>query len=88
MKATLIVQNLKCGGCAKTIINRISELEHVSNVEVNVESSSVTFEYKDLEDALEVKKNLGKIGYPSVDMANSTMSMLKSYVSCATGKMK
>ena len=88
MKASLIVQNLKCGGCAKTIIDKVSELEHIYNVQVDVESSTVSFEYTDLEDAISVKNKLQKIGYPSVDMENTTMSMLKSYVSCATGKMR
>lgn len=88
MKASLIVQNLKCGGCAKTIIDKVSELEHISNVQVDVEYSTVSFEYSELEDAIIVKNKLQKIGYPSVDMENTTMSKLKSYVSCATGKMR
>lgn len=88
MKASLIVQNLKCGGCAKTIIDKVSELKHISNVQVHVESSTVSFEYLDLDDAISVKNKLQKIGYPSVDMENTSMSILKSYVSCATGKMK
>ncbi|WP_431167826.1 heavy-metal-associated domain-containing protein, partial [Tenacibaculum halocynthiae] len=66
MKATLVVQNLKCGRCAKTIISKVSELDSVSNVSVDVETSSVSFEYQDLDDALLVKEKLRKIGYPSV----------------------
>lgn len=88
MKATLVVQNLKCGGCAKTITSKVSELDSVSNVSVDVETSSVSFEYQDLGDALLVKEKLRKIGYPSVDMENSKMAQFKSFVSCASGKMK
>lgn len=88
MKATLLVQNLKCGGCAKTIINSVSELENISEVSVDVDSSAVSFGYKNVEDALRVKEKLQKIGYPSVDMENTTASMLKSFVSCASGKFK
>lgn len=88
MKTTLIVQNLKCGGCAKTIVNKVSELDNISDVAVDVENSSVSFAYQDLEDALKVKEKLQKIGYPSVDMENTTAAKLISYLSCATGKMK
>ena len=88
MKATVVVQNLKCGGCAKTIINKVSELENISQVNVDLESSSVSFIYKNLDDMLNVKERLQKIGYPSVDIKNTKMSLLKSYLSCASGKMK
>ncbi|MEC8830756.1 MAG: cation transporter, partial [Bacteroidota bacterium] len=29
MKTTLQVQNLKCGGCAKTISNKLSEIKDI-----------------------------------------------------------
>ena len=87
MKAMLIVQNLKCGGCVKTIISKISDIEHVSNIQVDIEASSVSFEYKDFDDAILVKDKLKHIGYPSMDMENTTMSRIKSFVSCASGKM-
>ena len=88
MKATVVVQNLKCGCCAKTIIDKVSELENVSDVQVDVDTSSVSFDYQELDDALLVKQRLKQLGYPSLDMKNTTGSMLKSYLSCASGKMK
>ena len=88
MKATVVVQNLKCGGCAKTIIDKVSELENVSDVQVDVDASSVSFDYQELDEALLVKQRLKQLGYPSADMKNTTGSMLKSYLSCASGKMK
>lgn len=87
MKATIHIQNLKCGGCAKTITSKVSALSNISNVSVDVESSSVSFNYSDFTDAVLVKEKLKSIGYPSIDMNNSTISKAKSFVSCASGKM-
>ncbi|MBD0776923.1 heavy-metal-associated domain-containing protein [Maribacter sp. ANRC-HE7] len=87
MKATIIVQNLKCGGCARTITNKLSEMENISEVDVITESSSVTFTYAAAEDTLRVKDKLKELGYPSVDSKNTFATKAKSFVSCATGKM-
>lgn len=87
MTANLYIQNLKCGGCAHTITTKISELLNISNVEVNVEESSVSFNYN-AEDELNVVKNkLQTLGYPVEGNANSVISKAKSFVSCATGKI-
>jgi copper chaperone len=87
MKNTIYIQNLKCGGCANTIIKNISEIETISNVEVNVEESAVFFETSSEEKVQEVKNILKKIGYPEDGEVNSLGSKAKSYVSCAVGKM-
>lgn len=87
MKATIIVQNLKCDGCARTITNKLSEMGNISEVDVITESSSVTFTYVAAEDTLRVKDKLKELGYPSVDSKNSLTTKAKSFVSCATGKM-
>ncbi len=87
MKATIIVQNLKCDGCARTITNKLSELENISEVHVFPNTSMVSFEYEDSSDALNVKDKLKDLGYPSIDSKNTLASKAKSYLSCATGKM-
>lgn len=87
MKATIIVQNLKCGGCAKTITNRLTELDKVTDVSVEPETSMVSFTYENTNDAIMVKDKLKDLGYPSIDGKNSITSKAKSFVSCATGKM-
>ncbi len=88
MKTKIIVQNLKCGGCANTITTKLSQLDNVTNVLVNIESSTVSFVALNAEDALSVKEKLKAIGYPSVGESNRVLSKAKSFVSCATGKMK
>jgi len=87
MKATIIVQNLKCGGCARTITNKLSELENISEVQVSTNTSMVSFAYEDSGDALNVMVKLKELGYPSIDSKNTLASKAKSFVSCATGKM-
>ena len=87
MKTTIIIQNLKCGGCANTITTKLSTIENVSNVNVDVDTSSVTIEYQNDEDLFTVKNKLIAIGYPEEGEKNSVVSKAKSFVSCATGKM-
>lgn len=87
MKTTIVVQNLKCGGCAKTITSKLTEFSTISDVMVDVEASKVSFVHENSTDALEVKHKLKSLGYPSIDSTNSMASKALSFVSCATGKM-
>lgn len=88
MNRSLIVQNLKCGGCVNTITSKISEIENISNVAVDKETSSVSYTCENSEDEIKVKEKLRKLGYPSVDENNSMISKASAFVSCATGKIK
>ncbi len=87
MKSKIHIQNLKCGGCANTIIKNLIQLNSISNVEVDVENSLVSFEMESEKDLDEVKGTLKRIGYPEDGEANSIGSKAKSYVSCAIGKI-
>lgn len=87
MKTSIVVQNLKCGGCAKTITDKLSVLEHISNVHVDEASSKVSFEAENSKDILLVKHKLRSLGYPSIDNKNSMATEAISFVSCATGKL-
>lgn len=87
MKTSIIVQNLKCGGCANTISTKLSEIETISNIQVDVEESKVTFNVSNSEDAIAVKQKLKSLGYPSIEDENGLVSKAKSFVSCATGKL-
>lgn len=87
MKTTLIIQNLKCGGCANTVITRMSQLDNVDDIVVDNENDSVTFSYKtdsDLEKAIHL---LSKLGYPVDGESNTLSKKAKSFVSCAIGRM-
>lgn len=87
MKTSISVQNLKCGGCAHTITSKISAIENISNLEVDVEENRVSFNYLMDADVLAVKIKLKNLGYPSIEDDNSLVSKAKSFVSCATGKI-
>ena len=87
MNSTIVIQNLKCGGCASTITTKISAIENISNVTVDLETSAVSFEAVSEEDTISVKNKLAAIGYPEEGENNSVVSKAKSFVSCATGRM-
>lgn len=87
MKTTLHIQNLKCGGCAHTVTTKLSAIEHIENVHVDVETDSVSFDYSNENDLELVKKKLLSLGYPAIGEANPLTAKAKSFVSCAVGRM-
>ncbi len=87
MKTTFQIQNLKCGGCAKSITKKLSELKEINDVIVEKDSSSVSFDHQSADDASLVKETLRNLGYPTIDDDNSIVEKAKSFVSCASGKM-
>jgi copper chaperone CopZ len=87
MKETLIIQNLKCGGCAHTITTRLDELDGISEVVVDNASHSVSFNYSESKDLERVQMLLSKLGYPVEGVSNSIGKKAKSLVSCAIGRM-
>ncbi len=86
MKKEIIVQNLKCGGCASTITKGVESLEGIENVSVDVDSSTISFT-TDLDNIEFVHEKLAKMGYPVDGDTNSIGQKAKSFVSCAVGKM-
>ncbi len=87
MEATIRIQNLKCGGCANTITNKVSAIEGITHVEVTVDTSTVAVKYTSDEQLNLVKEKLSNIGYPTVDEKNPLHKKAQSYVSCAIGKI-
>ena len=87
MRENIEVQNLKCGGCAGTIKSKIGELEGVSVIDVDTESSVVSVDVLNTETLEVVSSRLASLGYPTVGANNSFGKKAKSYVSCAIGKL-
>ena len=87
MTTTLEIQNLKCGGCAHTIISRLNTLKGIENVSVDTDSNTVCFENESSAKVESVTKLLSKLGYPVDGDANSIGKKAKSFVSCAVGRM-
>lgn len=87
MNTKIFIQNLKCNGCASTITKKLSHLENITDIKVDVEESSVAFNYKDNLDLEVVMETLKDNGYPVEGDSNSLGTKAKSFVSCAIGKM-
>ncbi|WP_299099374.1 heavy metal-associated domain-containing protein [uncultured Winogradskyella sp.] len=87
MKNSFNIQNLKCGGCANTIVTQLSKLDGISEVEVNNDTDEVSFNTVSVTEIESVKQKLSDLGYPIVGDANSLPKKAKSFVSCAVGRM-
>jgi copper chaperone CopZ len=88
MKTSLVkIQNLKCGGCANTILTQLSKIEGITEVIVNNETDQVSFNAISETEVELAKKKLSSLGYPIVGAANSLPKKAKSFVSCAVGRM-
>ncbi|WFE68045.1 heavy-metal-associated domain-containing protein [Thiomicrospira sp. R3] len=89
MVHTLKLENIKCGGCVKTIISKLSQFDDVTNAVVDYEQGTLTFDSTQTRLA-EIKSLLLSLGYPeegSVEGLNAVGAKAKSFVSCAIGKM-
>ncbi len=84
---TIQIENLKCGGCANTIIKGLQSISGIDNVEVNVDASEVQFDNNDESQLVIVKEKLSKMGYPEVGEDNTVFKQAKSFVSCAIGRI-
>lgn len=94
MSIVLTVENIKCGGCANSIKQKLNALPGVTETTVDVEAGSVavTFEADvDQQQVISVVKDkLLAMGYPavgSVEGLKAAGAKAKSFVSCAVGKM-
>lgn len=89
MTETIHVENIRCGGCANTITKKLSALDGVDAVDVNIEDQLISFEGSaDQLDA--VIATLKKLGYPqagSVEGIEALTTKAKSVASCAVGKL-
>lgn len=89
-RTRLIVDNIKCGGCAKTIAKALNGLGF-EDVTVNPESSFV--EMNSPEDFTKLNVAISKLrdlGYPLIDTEEGLKALAlkaKSYLSCAIGKI-
>lgn len=91
MKQTFQVENVKCGGCANTLITKLKE--DFGEVEVNLDvlPREISLDIKD-ENIETLRMALKKLGYPMSDeklsFIDSNATKAKSFVSCAVGKFE
>ena len=89
MKQTLEVLNVKCGGCASTLIKSLKDEFGEVTVDLDVHPRKITLDIEN--DKLEaLKLKLRSLGYPlSTDELSGfekAATTAKSFVSCAIGK--
>lgn len=90
MKTEIIVDNLKCGGCANTIKKNVSSFDNIEAVDVNTDESKITITHSEAIDLDSIKSKLDDIGYPETGTTHGIDKLatnIKSYVSCAIGKL-
>lgn len=83
------IDNLKCGGCEKTIRKGLATLDGVTGVSVDHELQMVSVQ-ADPAMRQTILDTLKDMGYPekgSTEGFEAGVSNIKSYVSCAIGKM-
>lgn len=90
MKQIFEVLNVKCGGCANTLIKSLKE--EFGDVEVNLElhPRQITLDIEDSKkEALKLK--LRSLGYPltsdELSGFEKATTTAKSFISCAIGKI-
>ena len=89
MAISILVENIKCGGCANSIQRGLQEDPRVESVQVTVEQGLVEVE---ADEAVrpELVARLAKLGYPEVDTVEGAARLkakAKSFVSCAIGRL-
>lgn len=94
MERSILVENIKCGGCANGIKNSLKDTGLITSVEVDVEEGRIDLVLDDTQDVesatQQIKAKLLSMGYPeqgSVEGLKAAGAKAKSYVSCAVGKM-
>ena len=82
---TIFVDNIKCGGCMKSIKDNLQQIAGIETVIVDKDKECVIITGVDL-NREKVIDTLGGLGYPEKGN-NSFLKKARSYISCAVGKM-
>jgi copper chaperone len=83
------IDNLKCGGCEKSIVKGLSAMPAISDLVVDREHQVVRFSGA-ASDRDAVVQKLRSMGYPekgSLAGMEAGLANAKSFVSCAVGRM-
>ena len=86
-RVTLTIQNLKCGGCANTVSTNLNRIEGVFDVAVDPDHGTVDLQVRSKDLIQTITNELRRLGYPLVDEDNPFFTRVKSYTSCAIGRM-
>ena len=88
MELAFEVENIKCGGCARSIERGLKEVPHVSGVAVDVDAGRVIVSAEE-DVRAPLLAALLRLGYPARGSASGLSAAgarAKSFVSCAIGR--
>jgi copper chaperone len=89
MQHIIEVENIKCGGCANTITSKLSRLDGVSNIQIDIEQGRITLDAPE-HSRDQLVATLLASGYPergSVEGIKAAKAKARSFVSCAIGRI-
>lgn len=89
MQLRLEVDNVKCGGCGRSIEKALLADARISRVSVDPAQGLVVID-ADVDVRADAYAALAKLGYPergSVEGLKAAAATAKSFVSCAIGRM-
>lgn len=89
MNYEISVENIKCGGCAGTITKKLSAIDGVKTMAVDIEAGIVKIEGAEGLQATLVSTLL-KLGYPESGTAEgmaAAKAKARAFVSCAVGRL-
>ena len=90
MTTTLELENIKCGGCANTLMRALHSYKELKDASVDQATGIVRFSHPDEFRLTGLKRKLHNIGYPvkgSVKGLEKAAVAAVSYASCAIGKI-
>jgi copper chaperone len=81
------VENIKCGGCTRSIQQRLAQIEGVLTATADNQSGLVTVTFEPaLVSSTTLVDTLSSMGYPLIGQ-NSLNRKARSFVSCAVGRL-
>jgi copper chaperone len=90
MTTTLELENIKCGGCANTLMKALHAYKEIQEPSVDPATGIVRFSHPDEFRLTGLKRKLHNLGYPvkgSVKGLEKAAVAAVSYASCAIGKI-
>lgn len=90
MTTILELDNIKCGGCANTLLKTLKSYSEINSPSVDHSTGIVQFEHPEEFRLTGLKRKLRNLGYPekgSLTGLSKVAANAVSYASCAIGKM-
>ena len=82
----IIVENIKCGGCANTIQNSILKIDGVNDVNVDINTGKIKLNTNHDVSRETIVSKLHSMGYPEPGKG-SKFATATSFLSCMIGKI-